>query len=182
MAKLIKCKCCGKDIANNCKTCIHCGAKTSKSNKGCMTLFLLVVVIGAISAVLSPVSDKVNESMESTKNEKSFSDRKAIEISRIFIQKMINSKTELKFVGDTECYRYAPDDFHTKIFKMAKMDLKNIYSVRGYFTEKNAFGVPIKHSYQSIVYWNFEKNEYACIQLFFDNVEVFPKYREMATN
>ena len=47
---------------------------------------------------------------------KYFYDGSAIAASQRFIEKQINTKTELKFIGQAKCVRYKPDEFHKKIF------------------------------------------------------------------
>ena len=183
MAKLIKCKCCGKEIANNCKVCIHCGAKISPKTGGCLTSIFIIAVLCAISVALPKLpEDKIKKSEKNAEEKKYFYDGSAIAASQRFIEKQINTKTELKFIGQAKCVRYKPDEFHKKIFTDMKLVLTYLYLVEGNFTEKNIFGTPIKYSYKSVVYWDFNKDRYIVIQLFIDDIEVFPKYREMMNN
>lgn len=174
MAKLIRCKCCGGEVASNCKVCVHCGAKMPKSAKGCAILLLIVFVVALIAAI-SPQKEKSPKKPEPI----SFSDTRAKTRARMFIEGLINTRTELKFPHPINVYKYTPDNVARKFFEAAKMDLRNIYSVNGVFTEKNAFGVNIKHEYKAVMYWNSKTDDYKCVQLFIDGVEVFPKYSEL---
>lgn len=177
MAKLIRCKCCGGEVASNCKVCVHCGAKMPKSAKGCAILLLIVFVVALIAAI-SPQKEKSPERPKKPEPI-SFDDTRARVRAQMFIEELINTRTELKFPHPINVYKYTPHGDAKKFFETVKMDMRNFYSVDGIFTEKNAFGVDIKFKYEAIIYWNSKTDDYKCVQLFIDGVEVFPKYSEL---
>ena len=61
MAKLIKCKVCGQQIASSAKTCPHCGAKVKKSGAKMFFISLLLITgicLIAVSIATSSTVDK----------------------------------------------------------------------------------------------------------------------------
>lgn len=53
MAKIVKCKTCGQDIAKSAKTCPHCGAKAKKTNPilgAALVIIGLVIVVSAFGS------------------------------------------------------------------------------------------------------------------------------------
>ena len=98
MAKLVKCKMCGKEIASTCKKCIHCGAK-NQSSFGCGTLLIVLVVIAAISAAMSdskptPSAPAKQEETAVQKLEKSFAELK----TDAAIEKIIVSENKIRVI------------------------------------------------------------------------------------
>ncbi|WP_300380120.1 Ltp family lipoprotein [Clostridium sp.] len=62
MAKMIKCKCCSKEIASNAKSCPGCGTKNKKPiyKRPWFMVIVFLVVVGAIGSIGDDDSTKTN--------------------------------------------------------------------------------------------------------------------------
>lgn len=81
MAKMIKCKTCGADIASSAKTCPSCGAKNKKPfyKKWWVWLIVIIILIGAAGSGTNTekaTSDKTAETVSSSKTETKKNDTK----------------------------------------------------------------------------------------------------------
>ena len=71
MAKLVKCKSCGKDVADTAKSCPGCGAKVKKPiyKRVWFWVIIVFVVIGLASGGSGESSESSNSSNNSTEKQ-----------------------------------------------------------------------------------------------------------------
>lgn len=165
MAKLIKCKSCGNMVSKDASTCPQCGGKVKKSH-GCLLFVILVVLfIACLSMISGGSSGSSSERKDADPFQvEVFSESGAIIFAQNFLEK------------------YGSNIKYTTAAKVDKAETSNpgktkksgdFWTVSQEFTEKNAFGVDLKHSYCAIVEFCSGKG-YRMAMLMIDNSVVYP--------
>ena len=172
MARLKKCKSCGNMIAKDAKICPQCGGKVNKSH-GCLLFIILVALIFIGTCVAVPnvkSTHDVKENPNSPENADAFQvDYFSNDGAIIFAQNFLE--------------KYGDNIKYTTAAKVDKAETSNpgktkksgdFWIVSQEFTEKNAFGVDLKHSYSAIIEFKSGAG-YRMVMLMIDDVAVYPK-------
>lgn len=176
MSKLVKCKSCGNLIARDASICPQCGGKVKKS-RGCVLLFVLLflIIIGTCVAGNggSSTSAKSDSDLSSPENADPyqvdhFSNDGAMICAQNFLENKISK--DLKYITAAKVEKLSASG-KEKVASNVNPD--NLWIVHQDFTERNALGVELKHSYIATI--EFAKGKgYRVIMLTVDDVVIFP--------
>ena len=177
MSKLVKCKSCGNLIAKDASICPQCGGKVKKSH-GCVLLFVLLflIIIGAcIAGSNGGSSTSVNTNPDSASPENAdpyqvdhFSNDGAMICAQNFLESKISK--DLKYITAAKVEKLSASG-KEKVSSSVNPD--NLWIVHQEFTERNALGVDLKHSYIATI--EFAKGKgYRVVILTVDDVVIFP--------
>lgn len=180
MARLKKCRSCGNMVARSAKMCPQCGGKVNQSH-GCLMIIILMVIIFVAAKISSPNSDVPSTSNnDAPKKENPNSPENADAFQVDYFSNdgaIIFAQNFLEKYGDNIKYTTAAKvgKFITsKSDKRTDQKTGDFWSVYQEFTEKNAFGVDLKHSYSAIIEFKSGAG-YRMVMLMIDDVAVYPK-------
>ena len=172
MSRLKKCNSCGNMIARDAKRCPQCGGRVNKSH-GCL-LFIILVALFFIGTCAVVPNSKSGHDVAQNPNSPENADAFQVEV-------FSNAGAELFAQNFLE--QYSGNVKYSTVAKVDKAETSNpwktkksgdFWTVSQEFTEKNAFGVDLKHSYCAILEFCSGKG-YRMAMLMIDNVVVYPK-------
>lgn len=154
--------------------CPQCGGKVNKSH-GCLLFIILVALIFIGTCVAVPnvkSTHDVKENPNSPENADAFqvdyfSNDGAIIFAQNFLEKYGDN---IKYTTAAKVGKFIT----SKSDKRTEKKAGDFWSVYQEFTEKNAFGVDLKHSYSAIIEFKSGAG-YRMVMLMIDDVAVYPK-------
>lgn len=174
MAKLVKCKSCGNDIAKSAKVCPHCGAK-NKRGCGCGVVIVAVFVIVAVAFIAGKggeASNKAEEIRQQVQQRQAEEEKAKLAAMtpeqraeyqkaqhRQSLASQFADKFERKFDGSIKpVVEYVkrnmkdPDSFkHVKTEWFISTDADRQYIVRMQYRGTNSFGAVVTENVELIV-------------------------------
>ena len=163
-------------VARDAKRCPQCGGKVNQSH-GCLMIIILValIFIGTCVAVPNGKSTPVKENPNSPEKADAFQvDYFSNDGAIIFVQNFLenNVAKNVKYITSANVKHVS--ESVAEAFKKLGVNEKNVWSVSQEFSEKNAFGVDLKHSYSAIIEFKSGAG-YRMVMLMIDDVAVYPK-------
>lgn len=174
MAKLVKCKACGNDVAKSAKVCPHCGAK-NKRGGGCGVVVVAVFVIIVAAFVASKgreAGDKADAALLRVQQQQAEEEKAKLaamtqeqrteylkEEKRQQLANQFADKFERKFDGSIKpVVEYVkssmknPDSFkHVKTEWFIRNDAERQYIVRMQYRGTNSFNAVVTETVEVIV-------------------------------
>jgi hypothetical protein len=167
-------------IAKDAKICPQCGGRVKKSH-GCLMIIILMIVIFVAAKISLPNSDvpsTSNNDAPKTENPNSPENADAFQVDYFSNDgAIIFAQNFLEKYGDNIKYTTAAKVgkiITSKSDKRTDQKTGDFWSVYQEFTEKNAFGVDLKHSYSAIIEFKSGAG-YRMVMLMIDDVAVYPK-------
>lgn len=174
MPKLMKCKSCGNMIAKSASFCPQCGGKVKRTS-GCAILFLIFIAIAFFSVLISGGNGSSSSSESAQQNNDNspenadpfqveyFSNDGAMICAQNHLESKISANIKYTTAAKVEKLSASGKD---KVPGGVNPD--NLWIVYQDFTERNAFGVDLKHSYIATV--EFAKGKgYRVVTLLIDD-------------
>ena len=182
MAKLVKCKACGNDIAKSAKACPHCGAKHKRgcgcfSVGGVLLLVLLVLVVYMMGKAFGKASDRADEIRQEVAEREAAEEREKLaamtpeeqqeyfkEKARQQLADQFASKFRSSWDGSIKpVVAYVKENMknpasfeHVKTNWFIRTDAENQYIVRMRYRGTNSFGAVVTEDVEVIVGQNGE--------------------------
>ena len=174
MAKLVKCKACGNDIAKSAKVCPHCGAK-NKRGGGCgvvIVALLVIVIVGVVISKGGKASSRAEEIRQQAQRQQAEAEKAKLaamtpeqraeyqkEQQRQALASQFANKFERKFDGSikpvveyVKSHMKNPDSFkHVKTEWFISTDADRQYIVRMQYRGTNSFGAVVTENVELIV-------------------------------
>jgi len=144
MAKLIKCKACGADIAKNAKTCPNCGAKNKKGNPilGVLLLLVAVAIFAGVFGSGGDEPEKVGDvsssgASSSVKEEKkTFGVGDKVELNDVVVTLVDVTESEGKeFFEPTEGNVFVLFEFNIENNTSSDIAVSSLMSFQAYFDD-----------------------------------------------
>lgn len=162
-AKLIKCDCCGKDVASDCKKCIHCGAKIKKKSKGCAVILVLLLIVIFVAMVMPKREIQYDNTPSTSQQTHVYKEEVAHSFAVTHLQKV--SKTPVKTTGKYTVQKLPPAAALGDVVK------GDTYAFEQDFIQTNEFGVDVKHRYRAVVEF-YAPRGYRVIWFMVDGVKI----------